>query len=133
METLILEKRDAVLQTIRPEVSYETSVQNDIEDFQNQTLRPILKFQNDLILAQFKEYLEKHKTKFYTFNREAQRDFVRDVLRSDLSIRNLLVPMVIGFFTLEEFAFFKEHRSQISKRTLNLIVRRIQDQVEKLY
>ena len=50
--------RSQKLLSIRPLISSAKIVQNMTEEerFQNQTLRPILKLQNDLLLASFENY-----------------------------------------------------------------------------
>jgi hypothetical protein len=48
-------------------ISDQTSTE---ESFQNRTLRPILKFQNDLLIASFKNYISTHKNIFYSYSVE---------------------------------------------------------------
>ena len=52
---------------IRPQISKTIDYPNmgAEERFQNATLRPILKLQNPLLLAVFRNYIEKHKGVFY--------------------------------------------------------------------
>lgn len=133
MESIVMEERDALVRQIRPEPLRERNANNALEAFQNKTIKPIVDLQSDLVIAQFKEYLQKHKTRFYSFNREGQREMVRDIMQTDLSIRNLLVPMVTGLFTLQEFHYFSTHRAQVARRIQNLIIRSLQERVDALY
>ena len=61
-----MNQRDHQLKKIRPD--YMTTTINDVmsneERFQNLVLRPIIKFQNDLIINVFKNYVGKHKNVF---------------------------------------------------------------------
>ena len=55
--------RDLSLKDLRPNISHAKVMSNtgDEERFQNQTLRPIAKFQNDLLISIFKMYIKKKK------------------------------------------------------------------------
>ena len=59
----ILEIRDESIGT-----SFEHS--SSEEKFQNQTLRPILKFQNDLFIEVFRNYAIKQKNAFFSLTPE---------------------------------------------------------------
>ena len=61
----------------RPKIpsSKTTDVTNEEERFQNQTLRPIIKMQHDLLIAHFKQYMVSKKCVF---------DKLSDVDRRDL-------------------------------------------------
>ena len=55
----------------------------------------------------------------------------RDQL-SDLRLRNMLVGIVIGHFTLEEWEVFAPQEQELTKRIAHLLVQRLCDQVERL-
>ena len=65
----ILELRGTSLGTINIETS-------EPEFFQNTVLRPILKFQNELIIAVFQEYISICKNKYTTFSIDKKMAFV---------------------------------------------------------
>ena len=50
------------------------------ERFQNQTLRPILKFQNDLFLEVFKNYATKQKGVFFTLTPEKKMNYIENAI-----------------------------------------------------
>ena len=50
------------------------------EKFQNQTLRPILKFQNDLFIEVFKNYAVKQKGVFFTLSPEKKMHYIENVI-----------------------------------------------------
>lgn len=118
--------RDSLLTSLRPEITVdEERVSLPEENFQQTTLRPILKLQNALILAFFQA-----KTKEYSQpSDKKERDvFVENTLRKDLVLRNQLVGLVIGLFTEDEFAFYLNHSTSLTKRITQLLIKRIQDQ-----
>lgn len=74
-----MNQRDHQLKKIRPD--YMTTTINDVmsneERFQNLVLRPIIKFQNDLIINVFKNYVGKHKNVFYDLSVERRLEIGR--------------------------------------------------------
>ena len=100
------------------------------ERFQNETLRPILKFQNPLLLAVFHDYIEKRKGVFYTLNSEQKLDYIERSLSKDHAFRNLLVGMIVGHFTLEEYPVYKTSTSALNKRMMTMAIERLKDQAQ---
>ena len=102
------------------------------EFFQNNTLRPILKLQNDLILALFRHYVEKHKGVFYELSPERKMDYIESAIHKDMKFRNILKGLVLGQFTLEEYRAYSADSSAINKRILSMIKERLKRQVQVL-
>lgn len=129
-------ERDDRLIQLRPEISLEnenTIGHKPIGAFQNDVLRPILKFQNSIILAQFKQYLIKFKPAFNAYNSQVQKNYIQDVLKSDSRIKNSLIASVVSVMTLEEYSYYCENKNEINKRIVMLLTKRIQDQLEMLF
>jgi hypothetical protein len=129
-------ERDERLIKLRPEISLEnsdTKTQETVGGFQTEVLRPILKFQNSIILAQFKQYLVKFKPAFNAYNGQVQRNYIQDVLKSDSRIKNSLIATVVSVMTLEEYAYYCENKNEVNKRIVILLTNRIQDQLEVLF
>ena len=77
--------RDAQLIALRPELP-QVSIHDQMSDqefFQNKTLRPILKLQNDLLLALFRHYIEKHKGVFYEISPQRKMDYIESAIHKD--------------------------------------------------
>ena len=122
-DELILSIRGATIGTITPESSSE-------EKFQNQTLRPILKTQNDLLLAVFKNYIAKQKIDFKVFTPEKKMLFIENAIQRDIKFRNSLKGMIIGFFTLLEYEEYILNSSNLNKRMMNLLIERYKSQIQ---
>ena len=120
--------RDSELIKLRPLIATETGREGDVENFQNQTLRPILKLQNDLLVRVFGQYLQKRKTRAGSAV-PLPGNFIKGIIQKDAAIRHLLVGLVVGHFTLAEWEFFARHEAELTRRTANLIVQRLQDQI----
>lgn len=100
-----------------------------VESFQNDTLRPVLKFQNEILLAFVRRYIEVRKPDFGELPAARQESFVRDSLRKDQHLRNFLVGAIAGQFTLEEYGFFILHERELRKRCLDMLLERVLDQL----
>lgn len=128
--------RDGRLIQLRSDISFENSKLNITEassKFQTVVLRPILRFQNSIILAQFKQYLIKFKPAFNAYNSQVQKNYIQDVLKSDSRIKNSLIASVISVMTLEEYLYYCENKNEINKRIVALLTKCIQDQLEMLF
>lgn len=102
------------------------------EKFQNQTLRPILKFQNDLFLEVFKNYASKQKGVFFTLSPEKKMNYIENAIQRDIKFRNSLKGIVIGMFTITEYKEYMKNSSNLNKRMMNLLVERLKSQVQIL-
>ena len=124
-------KRDNELTNLRPsvEVNIDENEANSPGHFQNATLRPILKLQNELVLQMFNHYLDKHRGSFLQLPHAKQLDFIANSIRSDLRLRNMLTGVIIGHFTKNEWDLFATQEQEITRRIADLLIQRIKDQV----
>jgi len=99
------------------------------ELFQNQTLRPILKLQNDLFVEVFRNYIIKSKTDFFHFTVEKKLQFIENSIQRDIKFRNSLKGMVIALFTIEEYLAYIQNSSSLNKRMMALLIERLKSQV----
>jgi hypothetical protein len=126
--------RSVSLLRIRPEIKSSQIHDNMSSDerFQNETLRPILKFQNPLLLELFKNYIRKHKNAFYELSLEKRLIYIENAIQKDIKFRNSLKGIVIGQFTVDEYTKYIQNSSALNKRMMNMVVERIKDQVQVL-
>lgn len=122
-DQFIKEFRGEMLGTINPQSTAD-------EFFQNQTLRPILKLQNDLLLEVFKNYISKSKTDFFNFSIEKKLLFIENSIQKDIKFRNSLKGMVIGLFTIEEYSRYILNSSALNKRMMSMLIERLKNQVQ---
>ncbi len=118
--------------SIRPAIVTEKTAESAAEQFQNEVLRPILKLQNDLLLAIFKHFLVKRKVKFNGMSKEKRLEWIAHSLRQDNRLRGLLLGTVIGHFTIEEWNIFEKDEAEFRRRIFDMMTKRLQDQVETL-
>lgn len=113
----------------RPQVATEPTAVSTAEQFQNQTLRPILKLLDLSIFAFWRHHLPKRKTPFDRFTKQEKLAYVERAIREDTRLRLHLVGMVLGHFTSDEWATFTANEAEITRRLLNLLIQRLQSHV----
>ncbi len=119
---------------IRPEIKKTQTFENmGIEErFQNETLRPILKLQNPLLIEVFQNYIQKRKGVFYELSVEKKLDYIESSLIKDQKFRNSVKGMLIGHFTVVEYKVYQQQSSSLNKRMMHLVIDRLKDQVQLL-
>ena len=67
-----MSSRDSLLKSLRPDILSKTinKEMSSEEYFQNTVLRPIIKFQNDLLIAVFLQFCIKYKNVFFDLSTE---------------------------------------------------------------
>ena len=122
-DELLLEIRGASIGVITEQSSSE-------EKFQNQTLRPILKFQNDLFIEVFRNYAIKQKNAFFSLTPEKKMIYIENAIQRDIKFRNSLKGIITGMFTISESKEYIQNSSNINKRMMNLLIERLKSQLQ---
>jgi hypothetical protein len=126
-----METRDELLLACKGKtigLIYENS--SNEEKFQNITLRPILKFQNDLFIEVFRNYAIKQKGVFFTLSPEKKMNYIENTIHKDIKFRNSLKGIVIGLFSVSEYQDYIQNSSNLNKRMMNLLIERIKSQIQ---
>ncbi|WP_034058919.1 hypothetical protein [Lacinutrix jangbogonensis] len=124
--------RDLQLLEIRPLI-HSIKINDNMskeERFQNLTLRPIIKLQNDLLIAVFRNYITNHKNVFYELTTERRLQYMDNATHKDIKFRNVLKGMIIGQFTSDEYILYNESSSALNKRMMNIIIQRLQSNIQ---
>jgi len=129
-----METRDAVLLGLRPIIESAKVLPTMCADeiFQNQTLRPVAKLQDDLLVAVFKNYVAKHKNVFYDLTIEKRLDYIENAIHKDMKFRNSLKGIIIGQFTLDEYETYIQNSSDLNKRMMNIVKDRLKTNIQLL-
>ena len=125
--------RDSDLVKLRPIVDFNSDNLKKAESFQNKTLRPILKFQNQYILYNFKNYIKTKEPLFNAYSALEQKKIIRKSVKEDQRLKNHLLSSMIAYFAIEELEFYTENSKEISKRIVSMIIQRVEDQISTLY
>jgi hypothetical protein len=126
-----METRNQFMMAFRGEMLGTINAQSSADEFfQNQTLRPILKLQNDLFVEVFRNYIIKSKTDFFNFSIEKKLQFIEHSIQRDIKFRNSLKGMVIGLFTVDEYSTYIQNSSSLNKRMMSMLIERLKNQVQ---
>lgn len=104
----------------------------ELELFQNETLRPILKLQHDLLIAVFKNYLVTKKANFQNKKEEDQILFIENSITKDLALKNQCIGLVLGMFTIYEFKVYESRSSEYNKRIISMLKKRLIDSIPEI-
>ena len=100
---------------------------NDLERFQNEVLRPIIKMQNNLLVALFKNYIRNRKIEFNKLKAEVQENKINSILTKDINFKNILLGSIIGHFNKNEIKIYLKSKSELNKRIIQMVKQRLQD------
>lgn len=103
-----------------------------LELFQNQTLRPVIKMQHDLLIASFNTYKAKRKIDFSSLTDQKKRSKTKSVFVKDINYKNLTLGFIIGAFSLEEFSYYSLNASELNKRIIQIVIQRVQDSLPEI-
>ncbi|MEZ7901093.1 MAG: hypothetical protein ACI8RY_000828 [Urechidicola sp.] len=112
---------------LRPEIPQAdvNGTMTEIEQFQNTTLRPILKFQNDLLSIHFSQFARSYKKDWGSISNEKKIVFIESSMMKNQGLRNTIVGMIIGLFSLKEHEFYLTTKSEINRRIIQMGKERI--------
>jgi len=128
-----MNSRDSFLNEFRgPRLGQNTSQSSEEEVFQNTTLRPILKMQNDLIVLVFQNYVNQIKLPFKDFTVDKRMSSITTIISKDIQLQNTLKGIVIGLFTTEEYHYYSKTISNSNKRIKAMLIERLQSQLQLL-
>jgi len=128
-----MEARDTHVLELRGEALGNITMQSSLEEvFQNKTLRPILKIQNDLFVAVFINYAIKQKNVFFSLPPEKKMTYIENVIQRDIKFRNSLKGIIIGLFTVDEYNEYIQNSSNLNKRMMNMLIERLKSQLQLL-
>lgn len=129
-----MKQREIELLSLRPEIP-SARVSGNMsreEHFQNQTLRPVIKLQNDLFIEVFRNYIKKHKNSFHSYTIENKLVFIENAIQRDIKFRNSLKGIVMGQFTVQEYLVYIDNSSALNKRMMNILKERVFSNIQLL-
>ena len=128
-----MEARENFIMSLRGDSIGTVTEQSSVEEsFQNKTLRPILKLQNDLLIQVFINYAIKQKSVFFGFVPDKKLAYIEHSIHRDIKFRNSLKGIIIGLFTLEEYNLYILNSSNLNKRMMNMLIERLKSQIQVL-
>jgi hypothetical protein len=129
-----MSSRDTYLKSLRPDIltkSIKTEMSTE-EYFQNTVLRPIIKFQNDLLIAVFLQFCRKYKNVFFDLSIEKKVLYIESVIAKDSKLRTSFRDMIIGLFSVQEYSEYLINASALNKRMTGIVKERLISHVQLL-
>jgi len=105
----------------------------EIESFQNTIVRPIIKMQHPLLVASFKNYLEKRKVDLQSCSDLEINNRIKSIYNKDISYRNISLGLIIGHFSTSEFSYYINYSSEINKRIIKIIHQRVHNSLSEIF
>ena len=109
---------------LREEILTKKSEQTPIEQFQNTTIRPILKYQHTILIVFFNANVHVQYIVSANCSILKKQNQVKLFVSKQLAFRAQLLGMVSGLFTDAEFDFYLSEKVNIDKRITNMILER---------
>ena len=121
----------AALLALRPAIAAELpeTSSSTAGDFLHRTLRPVLKLQNELLLLVVADFIQEHHIPFQIASSVERERLVAELLTRNVKLRYTIIGLIRGMFTSAETAFYRQHRSELNRRLLELATQRVQSQV----
>ena len=129
-----MSSRDSLLKSLRPDILSKTinKEMSSEEYFQNTVLRPIIKFQNDLLIAVFLQFCIKYKNVFFDLSTEKKILYIESAIVKDNKLRTSFRDMIIGLFSAEEYSEYLLNASTLNKRITGIVKERLISHVQLL-
>ena len=129
-----MSSRDSYLKSLRPDILTKTikTEMSSEEYFQNKVLRPIIKFQNELLIAVFLQFCTKYKNVFFDLSTEKKILYIESYITKDSKLRSSFRDLIIGLFSVEEYSEYLKNASALNKRMTGIIKERLISHVQLL-
>lgn len=116
------------LRQIRPVINtFNTEATSSIEQFQNEVLRPIIKFQHDWLMT-WVIGLPQWKM-LCSFNGKKDDFFIRinDYFSKQQDKKGIIIGAITGLMTVEELTIYQATEKEVNKRIIQMVVQRLTD------
>jgi len=117
-------RNDSNLKALRPLIDTEDKTTTEIEKFQNEVLRPILKFQHSLLEIEVLKNPLIEKLLKQELTSERKRLLVKGII-AKTEIKYQLIGQITGFLTNTEYQFYYSNKKEIDKRIFAMLLDRI--------
>lgn len=125
-----MEREPTIIQ-LRPNIETiaESAESSVLEFFQNKTIRPILKLQNQVLIEAFKGLNRQKAATYSRMSAIQKRVWLRNMLSKDTIARNVILGIVLGMMTSDELGFFFDHEKECRQRIMDMVAERLASQV----
>lgn len=109
-----------------PEIFFDESLDStNLELFQNQYLRAILKYQHDYLILLVKDTCQQVNPNLSNMMEKERNQFIRQMIQNNQALRSQCIGLIIGFLELEQFSWYLKHKTECNKRILQMVEKRV--------
>lgn len=119
---------DTALLALRPAIAGQPAplpTPDTVADFQHQVLRPVLKLQHAVLLATVADFAQDYRLPLAMAEPTEATRLLTELLARNARLRATLAGLAVGVLTQPELAFFRQHRSELTRRLLDLAEQRL--------
>lgn len=117
--------RSTIVLSLREKVQYSETHSDATHQFQDEVVRPILKFQHSLLLAYFNDFIATHKINLMQLEMNARISKIRSIIKQNAELQHTLRAFIIALFSDDELEFWTANKRAINKRITEMITERI--------
>jgi hypothetical protein len=117
-------REESELKALRPEVITEETT-NGLESFQNQVLRPLLKYQHNLIIQLTKKEKLFQKQISEEVKIQQKRTLIKHFFITQPNFKYFLIGQICGLMTESELDFYFQNKKELDKRIAGMLAERI--------
>jgi hypothetical protein len=125
-----MKNRTQQLKDILPQIEGNKPTDSVNESFQNDVLRPILKFQNELIIQYFENFLIENKIEFSLLKYSHKITKIHDLFKTNIQFKQFYLGLIVAFFTEKNFEFYVLNKKEVNKRIIAMLIERLCSQIE---
>lgn len=122
---------DDLLLQLRPPVTADAPTSADLsaDALLHQALRPILKLLNPRLLQLVADFARDYRLPLASAAPTDQQRLLDELLRRNQRLQHTAVGLVTALLTAAEYAYYRQHRSEINRRLLELLRQRVATQL----
>jgi hypothetical protein len=116
-------RNETILKELRPIIETENKTTTEIERFQNEVLRPILKFQHSIFEIEVSNNPLLDKLLKQELTAERRRFLIKGIV-SKIEVKNQLLGQITGLLTNSEYQFYYSKKKEMDKRIFAMLLDR---------
>ena len=127
-----MDTRDKQIKSILPKIQSDNTSASLNETFQNVTLRPILKFQNEIILQYFEQFIIENKIEFVLLKHHLKVAQINNLFKTNIQFKQFYLGLIVALFSINEFQFYTQNKKEMNKRIISMLIERLCSQIESI-
>lgn len=97
------------------------------EHFQNETLRPIIKSLNNILMLAFNDFLLQNKINYAQIEESEKGALIQSLFQKNSAFKNQIIGMVLGNLSQTEYEVFLKIKKACKRRITQIVAQRYMD------